>query len=93
MAGTGSLHALHRLLSTKKRGDLISPEEIIRATGWASSTLRTYVGKNKLVPFFTEQTDGNFVVARAGSGVTFSEIHGALRQKATVQLILGPPFP
>ena len=64
--------------------------EIIRATGWASSTLRTYVRKNKLLPFFTEQPDGNFVVARAGSGVTFSEIHGALRQKTTVQLILGP---
>ena len=90
MADTGSLHALHRLLSTKKRGDLISQAEILRATGWASSTLRTYVRKNKLLPFLTELRDEDFAAARAGSGVTYSEIHGALAQKTSVPLILGP---
>ncbi|MGE0290246.1 MAG: serine/threonine-protein kinase [Bradyrhizobium sp.] len=34
--------------------------------------------------------DGNFAVTRTGSGVTFSEIHGALRQKTFVPLILVP---
>jgi len=88
MGSDKSFRDLHRLLSSRQRGEIVSRAEVLDATGWKPRTLQTYVRKNKLIDFLDEQDDGNFRAHRAGSGVTFSDIHGALQQKTQTPLTL-----
>lgn len=90
MGSDKSFRALTKLLSSKSRGDLISKAQVLATTNWAPRTLQTYVRKNKLVDFLLEFPDGNFQTVRAGSAITFSDVHGALQQKTQAPLTLAP---
>jgi serine/threonine protein kinase len=84
------LRALTDLLSQRNFGDIVTVTEILDATKWVESTLRTYVRKNKLIQFLEELPDGNFKALRSGSSIAYSDIHGALSQTSPAQLILTP---
>ncbi len=70
---------------TLQLGQRVSREELLAATGWQDSTLRTYLIKNKLLMFFgpcSAETQ-NFDVGLEGDTVTEDLIREQLTQKSS----------
>jgi serine/threonine-protein kinase len=77
---TKGLAAVFEFLKGYDEGDLVTADQIMKATGWKPSSLRTYVQKNKLAGFRSKRADGRFEVLRNGSALTEADIAGALTQ-------------
>ncbi len=70
---------------TLQLGQRVSREELLAATGWQDSTLRTYLSKNKLLMFFgpCSADAQTFDVGLEGDAVTEDLIHEQLTQKSS----------
>jgi serine/threonine-protein kinase len=67
---------------------VIAESEIMEATGWSATSLRTYVNKNKLSPFIQRLPSGEFRVVRAGAALREQEVDRALTQVSPSALVL-----
>lgn len=77
---TKGLEKVFAFLQKHEEGDVVTPEQIMNATGWKPSSLRTYIAKNKLAGFLSRRADGKFDVLRDGSKLKEADIAGALTQ-------------
>lgn len=69
-------------LAGHSEGDVVSKAEIVNASGWSESTVRTYFGKNVMDPFLKSAgADGTYIVRRSGDTISREEFALALTQR------------
>jgi len=70
-------------------GDEIDRTAVLAIAGWSESSLKTYVGKNKISPFLREIAGGTrFKVVKDGSTLTEPEFHAVFTQKGPTTVVL-----
>ena len=77
---TKGLKKFFEFIKTKNEGDLVTADEIMRATDWKESSLVTYQKKHKLAGFVSKRSDGRFEVLRDGASIDAADVSGALTQ-------------
>lgn len=88
------VEAFFKFISTKKAGDFVSESEVLAATKWTISTLKTHENKNGLQPFLQRVHSGtSFRVRRDGETITRQEVSDRLTQKRPVAFLLSPGTP
>lgn len=69
-------------LAGRSEGDVVSKAEIVDASGWSESTVRTYFGKNVMDPFLKSAgADGTYIVRRRGDEISREEFAEAFTQR------------
>src|SRR5687768_9125735 len=80
------LAGFYQHLKDKKEGDIVSAADLMAATGWNDSTLKTHVTKNALAPFLTPISGLNpiknarFRMHRDGSSISKDDVTKAFTQ-------------
>ena len=69
-------------------GDVVTEDDIVRATGWKASTLRTYRAKNYTDPFLTRVTPTTYRVPRDGSSLSMADVSSSFTQMRPGILVL-----
>lgn len=91
--------AMFALLQVKKSGDVITENEIERATGWKRNaegklvSLHTYMGKNKLARYFQKDSTlsaDRYRILRDGKTLNADEFHADVTQASPERLVLHP---
>jgi serine/threonine protein kinase len=85
---TRGARRFYELLLRLNVDEAITRQRILDATKWTSSSLETYVNKNKLSPFLLPLPDGRFRVVRAGPALNEQEVDRALTQVSPSTLVL-----
>lgn len=66
----------------RKMGEIHEREALMQAAGWSETSLKTYLGKNKLAPFVLPLADGKLKVLMNGADITEEYFHEVFRQTA-----------
>lgn len=88
------VEAFFNFISRKNAGEVVSQAEVLAATKWTVSTLKTHENKNGLQPFL-QRVHGktSFRVRRDGDTITRKEVADRLTQKRPVTFLLSPGTP
>jgi serine/threonine-protein kinase len=73
---------LYDWLRQQKAGTIVSYEEIMNVVGWTESSLKTYIGKNKIAPFLQPLRDQRLKVLLDGDGIDEAFFHETFTQTA-----------
>jgi hypothetical protein len=79
---------LYELLRTKNEGDTVLKEELRDSTGWADSTLNTYLKKNMLNEFLEPTSRNSFQVLTNSSDISEPLIAASLSQIQNDQVFI-----
>ena len=69
-------------------GDVVTEADILNATGWKASTLRTYRAKNYTDPFLTRVASTKYRVLRDGSSLSRADVSSSFTQMRPGILVL-----
>ena len=69
-------------------GDVVTENDIVRATGWKVSTLRTYRVKNYTDPFLTRIAPTKYRVLRDGNSLSRADVNSSFTQMRPGILVL-----
>lgn len=85
---TSNQGQLLEFLRTKKVGEVVSEDELLRCTGWKAKTFATYRSKHYTDPFLQSQGGRKHRVLRDGETITKSDIEQAFTQVRPGTLVL-----
>ena len=69
-------------------GDVVTEADIVSATGWKASTLRTYRAKNYTDPFLTRVSSTQYRVLRDGRSLSRADVSSSFTQMRPGVLVL-----
>ena len=75
-------------LSKRKAGDIVTLAEILAATNWQESAIKTYISKNKLSPFILPLADKKYKILMDGAKISEDYFHEVFTQTAPKKVIL-----
>jgi len=81
---------LYEWLRDRARGEIHSYEVVMKVSGWnTESTLKTYLGKNKLAPFLVRTSDRRLRTVMDGSEISEKYFHEVFTQSSPRRITLG----
>ena len=77
-------------LRSKTGGEIVERQEVLEATDWMDTSLKTYLGKNKLSPFLLPLENDRLKVLMPGEEVSEDFFHEVFTQTAPRKITLSP---